>query len=267
MQFGTFLAVQWLRLYASKAGEACSNSDQGTRYHMPCHIAKKKKKNHIIYPTGNKSMRGSGWRFTTQCWTLTEACSCLNLRCWSTWPSPFPSPGLGFHSSKVRSVWSISDVLYVIWRKVAVWLQMLLCSSLDCMNNSQPTLSTSSSQGGLYLEFLCGPILKPDYCDSSQLLMTFLIGKEKETQGGLSEMKKGRRNKTVLGSYRNRPKTWWVIAYVCMWYTLSKRLWLQIERKSFTSPSDTMTQNLYLPFPVLEVIFINGHMYWILSVN
>ena len=41
-------------------------------------------------------------------------------------------------------------------------------------------------------------------------------GKEKETQGCLSEMKKGRRNKTVLGSYRNRPKTQWVVAYVCM---------------------------------------------------
>ena len=256
MQFGTSSAVQWLRLYSSNAGEVGSIPDQGTRYHMPCHIGQKKK-NHIIYPTGNKGMRGSGWRFTTQSWTLTEAWSCLNLHCWSIWPGPFSSPGLGFHSGKVRSVWSISDVLYVIWRKVVIWLQMLSCSSLDCMNNSQPTSSTSSSQGGLYLEFLCGPILKPDCCDSSQLLMTFWRGKEKETQGCLSEMKRGRRNKTVLGSYRNRPKTQWVVAHVCMWYTLNKRLRLQIQRKSFMSPSDTMTQNLYPPFPVLEAIFIN----------
>lgn len=152
----------------------------------------------------------------------------------------------------IQAKWDQCDLFqmcfYVIWRKVVMWLQMLLCSSLDCMNNSQPTSSTSSSQGGLYLEFLCGPILKPDCCDSSQLLMTFWRGKEKETQGCLSEMKKGRRNKTVLGSYRNRPKTQWVIAYVCMWYTLNKRLWLQIQRKSFMSPSDTMTQNLYQLF-------------------
>lgn len=112
---------------------------------------------------------------------------------------------------------------YVIWRKAVMWLQMLSCSSLDCMNNSQPTSSTCIIPGWIIFGILCGPILKPDCCDSSQLLVTFWRGKEKETQGCLSEMKKGRRNKTVLGSYRNRPKTQWVIAYVCMWYTLNQK--------------------------------------------
>lgn len=133
----------------------------------------------------------------------------ISVAC-STWPSPFPFPGIGFPSGKVRSLWSVSDVLYVIWRKVVIWLQILSCSSLDRMNNSRPT----SSGAGLYLEFLCGPILKPDCCDSSQLLMTCLRGKEKETQGVLLEMKKEWRNKTVLGSYGYRPKTHWVIVYV-----------------------------------------------------
>lgn len=143
-------------------------------------------------------------------WKCCAAWIYVACSSWSTWSSPFPFPGLGFPSGKARSLWSASDVLYVIWRKVVIWLQMLSCSSLDCMNNSLPT----SSRVGLYLEFLCGPILKPDCCGSSQTLMTFLRGKEKEIQGVLLEMKREWRDKTVLGNDGDRPKTQWVIAYV-----------------------------------------------------
>lgn len=158
----------------------------------------------------------------------------------SAWPSPFPFLDFDCPSGKERSLWSVSDVLYVIWRKAVIWLQMLSCSSLDPMNNSRLT----SSGTGLYLEFLCGLILKSDCCDSSQLLMTFLRGKEKETQV-LLEMRKELRNKMALRSYGDNQKySGWL--YMCL-RSINERVWLQTQRKVFI-------WNLIPLFPVLEVI-------------